>query len=141
MRLSFFRITCTLILTLPAGDADFSTRIVTLVKVNFTRWHLAAGGKEQPRSTSRRAKRRRGVWQRWFWEHAIRDATDFNAHLDYVHYNPVKHGYAPCPHLWEFSSFARHVAAGGYSRDWLCVCNGRGAEAPSFEGLTLERME
>jgi putative transposase len=47
----------------------------------------------------------RDVWQRWFWKHTIRDDVDLQRHLDYLHYNPVEHGLAACPHLWEFSSF------------------------------------
>jgi REP-associated tyrosine transposase len=56
----------------------------------------------------------RGIWQRRFWEHQIRDERDFGAHAEYIHFNPVKHGHVAAPH----SSFRRFVAAGVYHDDW-----------------------
>jgi putative transposase len=129
-----------LLMTLPPGDADYSTRVAA-IKVGFTRAQLAAGGAEQPRSHSRVRKRRRGIWQRWFWEHTIRDMTDFNTHLDYIHYNPVKHGLAHCPHEWPFSSFARHVSAGKYGADWLCACAGGPVRPLTFARLAIGEIE
>jgi len=79
--------------TLPVGDANFSTRW-RLIKEGFTRGYLKTHEHPQ-RSESRRAKGEQGIWQRGFWEHAIRDEADFAAHLDYIHINPVKHGLAP----------------------------------------------
>ena len=73
-------------------------------------------------SASRRRRRERGVWQRRFWEHTIRDEKDFAAHMDYIHYNPVKHGHAGCPHAWAHSSFHRWVREGRYAADWACSC-------------------
>jgi len=64
------------------------------------------------------AERRRGVWQRRFWEHTIRDEEDLEAHFDYIHYNPVKHGLVQRPHEWPWSSFHRWVRAGQYPIDW-----------------------
>ncbi len=61
----------------------------------------------------------RGIWQRGSWEHAIRDARDFAAHMDYVHFNPVKHGYVSEPEAWPYSSFRRCVAGGFYPAGWL----------------------
>ncbi len=58
------------------------------------------------------------IWQRRFWEHQIRDEVDFNNHLNYIHYNPVKHGLVAAPRDWEYSSFHRYVQHGYYSRDW-----------------------
>src|SRR5256885_14956 len=75
---------------------------------------LANGGAEQDRTDSRFHNRRRGVWQRRFWEHTIVNQEDLNAHLDYIHYNPVKQGLVSCPHAWEFSSFHRWVKNDGY---------------------------
>jgi putative transposase len=129
-----------LLLTLPDGDSDFSTRIAS-IKAMFTQSHLATGGIEQSRSDSRQTKRRRGVWQRWFWEHAIRDEKDYNSHLDYIHYNPIKHGYVACPHLWQFSSFARHVANKNYDSIWQCTCEERPATPPIFNQLPTDNME
>lgn len=120
-----------LLMTLPSGDADFSTRVAS-IKATFTRAYLDAGGVEQPRSESRMRKRRRGVWQRWFWEHTIRDEDDLHRHLDYIHYNPVKHGLARCPHAWDASSFGRHVGMSNYATDWCCACHGRTPMVPDF---------
>jgi putative transposase len=60
------------------------------------------------------------VWQRRFWEHQIRDEADWVGHLNYLHYNPVKHGLARCPHEWELSSFRWFVGEGIYEEDWGC---------------------
>src|SRR5687768_13416942 len=72
--------------TLPVGDSDFSTRW-GLIKKAFTQSWLASGGREGHVSVSREANQRRGVWQRRFWEHTIRDEDDLHRHLDYIHYN------------------------------------------------------
>lgn len=120
--------------TLPAGDADFSGRWAA-VKARFTRGWLDAGGRELPTSDSRRRHGHRGVWQRRFWEHWLRDARDFGEHLDYVHYNPVKHGLVTCPHLWPYSTFGKWVKRGVYEPDWMCVCGGRTVPPPAFGGL------
>ena len=105
--------------TLPLGDADFSKRWAWLKK-EFTKRFLESGGPEQNISASRVKNRRRGVWQRRFWEHAIEDEEDFEAHFDYIHWNPVKHGYVDCPADWSNSSFHRWVAEGVYERNWGC---------------------
>ncbi len=99
--------------TLPGGDADFSTRW-SLIKRAFS----ASVRHGEDRSASRVAKGERGVWQRRFWEHTVRDADDFARHVDYVHFNPVKHGLAPSAGEWPFSSFRRAVARGDYPADW-----------------------
>ena len=74
--------------TLPPGDTDFSTRW-SLIKGHFSR----AIEKGERVSQSRAKRGERGLWQRRFWEHLIRDQGDFNRHVDYVHWNPVKHGW------------------------------------------------
>ena len=111
-----------LLMTLPEGDDDYASRL-RQVKSHFTRGYLAAGGNEQPRSASRVAKRRRGVWQRWFWEHRIRDERDHWQHVQYILFNPVKHGYVACPHAWAWSSFAQFVREEELKSDWYCVCD------------------
>ena len=98
---------------LPEGDSDFSTRW-SLVKSKFSR----SVPPTETRSRSRMNKRERGIWQRRGWEHAIRDELDLERHLDYIHYNPVKHGYAASPWEWPHSSFRRFVAKGWYAPDW-----------------------
>ena len=123
-----------LVITLPQADADFSTPLAN-IKSNFTRRYLAAGGIEQSRSSSRLRQRARGVWQRRFWEHTVRDENDLHRHFDYIHYNPVKHGYAPCPHAWPHSSFHRFAADGLYERLWCCQCEGRVVELLAFDDI------
>ena len=99
--------------TLPPGDVDFSNRW-RLIKSRFS--HSMATGERL--SERRRLKRERGIWQRRFWEHAIRDQQDFDAHFDYIHYNPVKHGWVLRVADWPYSSFHRFVRSGVYSLDW-----------------------
>lgn len=126
--------------TLPEGDGDFSKRW-GVIKKRFTQEWTAGGGWQGVVSESRVDNRRRGVWQRRFWEHVIRDERDYQKHLDYVHYNPVKHGRVACPHLWEWSSFRRWVGKGGYAGDWSCACDGRTVNKLDFNGLNLTAME
>lgn len=126
--------------TLPRNDADFSVRWA-MIKREFTKRWLSAGGAELTPDAPDRRQRRRGVWQRRFWEHTIRDVRDYERHVDYVHYNPVKHRFAACPHLWPYSSFSRWVKAGVYDADWQCACKGRRPDAISFDNLDQTAME
>ena len=77
------------VIELPDGDADFATRL-RLIKVDFSK----ALPKVEFRSDVRNAQGERGIWQRRFWEHLIKSDADFQAHMDYVYINPVKHGVA-----------------------------------------------
>ncbi len=61
------------------------------------------------------------MWQRRFWEHRIRDTDDYRAHVDYIHFNPVKHGHVTRAGDWRWSSFSRHVALGWYDSEWGVV--------------------
>ena len=126
--------------TLPPEDADFSTRWRKIKEV-FTRAWLDTGAQESRVSAGQRRKGLRGVWQQRFWEHAIRDESDYEQHMHYIHFNPVKHGHATCPHKWPWSSFARWVREGTYDADWCCECNGRTVAAPSFDGLAETALE
>ena len=100
--------------TLPAGDTDFSTRW-RLIKATFSRGlHLT-----EPVSASRSRERERGIWQRRFWEHTIRDDEDFARHMDYIHFNPVKHNYVERAQDWLFSSFHRMARLGCYPPEWV----------------------
>ena len=105
--------------TLPENDDRFPQRW-SWIKKEFTKAYLASGGQEQARSLSRRSRRERGVWQRRFWEHTLRNDEDLRRHLDYIHYNPVKHGLVSCPGDYAYSSFHRYVAAGMYEATWGC---------------------
>ena len=102
---------------MPEGDLDYSSR-VSGFKKRFTRAYLAAGGTEGVPPGGQRRHRLRGVWQRRFWEHTIRDARDFRMHLDYIHANPVKHGLVEWPRDWPWSTFHRYVRQGWYDVDW-----------------------
>jgi putative transposase len=106
--------------SLPQGDDRYSLRW-RWIKREFTRQWLAHGGAEQPRSSARMAERRRGVWQRRFWEHTIRDEEDLGTHFDYIHYNPVKHGLVRRSCDWPWSSFHRWVRAGHYPIGWAAT--------------------
>lgn len=137
---------------LPEGDTDYSTR-VGRVKALFTKEHRMVnggqclsyandGGRCPPymvygsRSASRAKHRERDVWQRRFWEHTIRDDDDFRRHVEYVHYNPVKHGLTGCPHEWKESSFALWVKERIYDRNWCCQCHGRSVKRPDLSKPT-----
>jgi putative transposase len=98
---------------LPDGDADYASR--------WSRFKTAFSRGLQPakaRSASKIAKRKKGIWQRRYWEHAIRDDLDFERHVNYIHYNPVKHGLVTRVADWAFSRFHRYVAQGILPADW-----------------------
>jgi putative transposase len=105
--------------TLPPGDAHFATRW-RLIKTWFTK-HCDPALRTLP-NPARVAKREQALWQHRYWEHLLRDETDFIRHVEYIHYNPVKHGHVAAAGDWPYSSFHRYVEAGLYSADW-----GRGA--------------
>jgi putative transposase len=103
--------------SLPEGDDDYSARWRKL-KGLFTREFRRRGGSEGTGSESRQSKGEAAVWQRRFWEHRIRDVDDFRRHVEYVHFNPVKHGYVTRLEDWKWSSFHDHVARGWIEPDW-----------------------
>jgi len=98
---------------LPPGDDDFTNRW-RLIKQEFSKGLPAT----ERRSAVRVARGERGIWQRRFWEHAIRDDKDYAAHVDYCHINPVKHGYVRRVAEWPYSTFHRYVEVGIYPPDW-----------------------
>jgi len=98
--------------TLPPGDIAYPRRW-QLLKARFT-WSLRKCGLDIPKNT-------RGeytLWQRRYWEHTIRDQEDLARHIDYIHYNPIKHGYVLSAVDWPYSSFHRHVKNGLLPKDW-----------------------
>ena len=99
--------------TLPEGDTDFSGRWHR-IKMGFSK-ALPTG---EAISDAMAQRGERGIWQRRYWEHTIRDDRDYAAHMDYTHFNPVKHGYVRHPGDWPYSSFRRCVALGLYPADW-----------------------
>jgi len=106
---------------LPEGDADFSTR-----------WRDIKNWVSRRIETPANHRGKKAVCQRRFWEHVIRDDDDWARHVDYIHYNPVKHGYATAAADWPFSSFRKAVQEGWYDPDW-----GR-AEPEEVKGLSWE---
>ena len=102
---------------LPPNDADYSLRW-NQIKRRVT--HACERAYHEPAllNKRRRAKRYGTIWQHRFWEHAIRDENDFNSHMNYLHYNPVKHGLVQSACDWPWSSFHRLVRQGIYSNDW-----------------------
>ena len=99
--------------TLPEGDCDYSSRWRDIKK--YFSMSLPA---TEPVSTNRSARGERGVWQRRFWEHTIKNDHDFQQHVDYVHINPLKHGFVTRVCDWPYSSFHRYVKKGFYHMDW-----------------------
>ena len=99
--------------TLPPGDNDYSIRW-NLLKAHFSR----SIDKGERVSASRISKRARGIWQRRFWAHLIIDERDFNQHIDYIHWNPVKHRWAKQVADWPHSSFHGYLKRGIYPLDW-----------------------
>lgn len=101
--------------TLPPGDANFAIRWSILKRnVSQAARHLVA----QTQSNSRVKRREIDFWQRRYWEHLIRDDTDFDRHVDYVHFNPVKHGHVDRVIDWPYSTFHRYVRLGMCPSDW-----------------------
>lgn len=92
---------------LPEGDSNYSERWRQIKR--FV-------GMGVPTPVNQRGEK--SLWQRRFWEHLIRDDEDWRRHMDYIHYNPVKHGYVKIPADWPHGSFARSVARGWYAPDW-----------------------
>lgn len=99
--------------TLPPGDADFALRW-RLIKTTFSR----ALPRHERIGASRLGRGERGIWQRRYWEHRIRDDQDFARHIDYIHNNPRKHGHVQRLADWPWSSFHRYVQAGLLPEDW-----------------------
>lgn len=103
--------------TLPAGDADFSMRWMGIKQ------RVSSACRDAYRDaglmTDSRCKHREStIWQRRFREHRIHDETHFERHMDYVHFNPVKHGHVQSLAEWPYSTFHRHVRDGVYPADW-----------------------
>lgn len=101
------------ILTLPQNDHNFSLRW-RQIKSEFSR-NIS---KTECRTKSRISKQERGIWQRRFWEHAIRDDIDFQNHVDYIHFNPVKHGLVEQVSQWSYSTFHKYVEEKILPVDW-----------------------
>jgi putative transposase len=110
------------IITLPAQDKDFSSRW-RRIKGYFSTALIEAGV-----ALKRRANGELGLWQRRFWEHTIRNEQDFERHVDYIHFNPVKHGLVSRACDWPHSSFHRYVHEGLLTMDWAGDASASGGD-------------
>lgn len=103
--------------TLPPDDVDFPVRW-NMIKRRVSLACAAAYKRPDWLTASKRKHRESTLWQRRYWEHQIRDETDFIRHVDYIHYNPVKHGLCQQVAQWPHSTFHRYAAQGVYALDW-----------------------
>jgi putative transposase len=103
--------------TLPPEDDNYAPRWA-IIKRRVSTLCGKQFNKIEELSESRQKRKESGIWQKRFWEHQIRDDLDFQRHMDYLHWNPVKHGYVQSVADWPFSSFHRLVARGIYPPDW-----------------------
>jgi putative transposase len=101
------------VIELPENDHDYATRW-RLIKLIFSR----GIPQKEYRSDVRRLRNERGLWQRRYWEHLIRDEADYKAHMDYVHINPLKHGLVKQVIDWPYSTFHQLVEQGVYAKEW-----------------------
>jgi putative transposase len=103
--------------TLPEDDALYGKRW-GLIKAQVSRLCAHVVNGDVNRSASRVRRRESDLWQRRFWEHQIRDEVDFERHVNYIHYNPVKHGLVTRAVDWPYSTFHRYVRRGIFPTDW-----------------------
>ncbi|NNG22688.1 REP-associated tyrosine transposase [Telluria aromaticivorans] len=101
--------------TLPDGDTNFSTRW-SQIKHDVS--YMCRDLYPASLSRSRQRQREAPIWQRRFWEHQLHDEHDMERHIDYIHFNPVKHGLIQAASAWTYSTFARYVREGIYAPDW-----------------------
>jgi len=101
---------------------------LSLASIAAFNWGCPKGASRLQLSARRLQKGERGIWQRRFWKHVIRDEGDYERHVDYIHYNPVKHGYVTRVADWPYSSFHRYVERGIYNLEWAADDNVRSLE-------------
>ena len=106
-----------MVMSLPVGNADFSLR-VRKVKALFTETYRRSVGSSEAAAFRRAARGERNVWQPRFWEHTVRDEADLKRCVDYVHWNPMKHGLVRRVMDYPWSSYHRYVRMGEYAGDW-----------------------
>jgi putative transposase len=102
-----------MLISLPENDSDYATRI-SLIKSHFTR----SIPKQEDIRASKLRHRERGIWQKRFWEHCIRKDADFENQLNYIHFNPVRHGLTDQASQWQYSSIHRYIRQGILTADW-----------------------
>ena len=116
---------------LPVGDKDYSKRW-GLIKSRFTKRTKHLFQRDEWMSDSKRRHHEGTLWQRRFWEHQIKDEADYRAHMDYIHFNPVKHGLVDSVIEWPYSTFHRYMRNGVYEPNWGgggCEVSGEFGEA------------
>jgi putative transposase len=101
--------------TLPEGDHDYSNRW-SQIKHHVS--HVCRSQYEGGLTRSGKMRCEAAIWQRRFWEHRIRSDIDMERHVDYIHFNPVRHGYAKQAGEWPYSTFLKYVRDGAYPLDW-----------------------
>ncbi len=107
-----FHMICTL------DDARQYPKIISSIKRYFSQRCPKGHYAHLFQSASRETAGYIPVWQKRFYEHTIRDERDFRLRVEYIHYNPIKHGYAERVSQWEYSSFDKYVALGDYDKEW-----------------------
>uniref|UniRef100_UPI00405617D1 REP-associated tyrosine transposase n=1 Tax=Candidatus Electronema sp. TaxID=2698783 RepID=UPI00405617D1 len=113
--------------TLPPDDAAFGLRW-SMIKRFVTQHCAAALHRPEWLTASMRQRKEATLWQRRFWEHLLRDEQDYARHVDYIHYNPVKHGWAQAVAEWPWSTFHRYVQQGVYEKGWAGTSNSEAEE-------------
>jgi len=103
--------------TLPEYEKNYPKRWKA-IKAHFTRLYKQNHPKQAEPNLSRQRKGEAAIWQRRYWEHTIRDDQDYINHFDYIHYNPVKHGYVRRPGDWPWSTYHKYFVAGYYDKEW-----------------------
>jgi len=103
--------------TLPPGDSDYAKRW-GMIKAGFSKQAKNLFHREEWLNDSKAKRRESTIWQRRYWEHQIRNEQDYQRHMDYLHYNPVKHGWVKRAIDWPYSTFHRYVKQGIYAEDW-----------------------
>ena len=106
-----------LLIRLPEDEDNISLRI-SEIKKRFSKLYSKSFGPSQAKIDRLVPLGRSGFWQQRFWEHTIRNEEDLHRHIDYIHYNPVKHGLVNQVRGWPSSSFFDYVKAGNYDIDW-----------------------
>jgi putative transposase len=105
------------LITLPEHELDYSIRVREIKRL-FTNGYHKVNGYQEEKNHSRINKKEATVWQRRFWDHIIRDESDYQNHFDYIHFNPVHHGLVGNVESWQWSSFHRYVKLGVYDKAW-----------------------
>ena len=117
--------------TLPEGDSNFQLRI-RLIKRHVTQTCSSFLHDDSLNTPSRRKRKESTIWQKRYWEHQIQTEEDFRHHMDYIHYNPVKHGLSQSPTEWPYSTIHQLTKQGVYPQDWASDPESTQSESQSY---------